>query len=270
MHSTTWWRIEGWPTADEWQALGSVGTLIVAVVAAIFAWRQVTEARALRREQAQPYVAAYLELSNELDFTFIFFTLKNFGLTAAHNIQISVDPKMKRAWGKVADPEPIDIPDNITTLVPGQEWKTLFDWGPHRLKAELFDAYTVTILYEDSNGKAMTAGTFVLDWNQYRTIRKVGVKTTHDIGKAVQEINSTLKKWTQGASGPLSVQVRDGDAFDERVAEIMAERIREHDEHEEIRLEAETFNDLTDSSRSARSTGIAADPEDPAPAESGQ
>lgn len=262
--STAWWRIEGWPTADEWQAFGSVGTLLVAVVAAGFAWQQVSEARALRREQAQPYVAAYLDLNNEVDFSFMIFVIKNFGLTAAHDIRISIDPPMKRAWGKVANPEPLDVASTITTLVPGQEWKTLFDWAPHRQAAELYDVYTVKIEYKDAHGKDMPAGTFTIDWNQYRTMRKLGVKTTHHIGKSVQEINNTLKKWTQGASGPLSVQVRDGDARDRRDNEEFARGHREHQEAERRESEVETNNDLTDSWSSAASTGAAADPDDSA------
>jgi hypothetical protein len=262
--ATAWWRVEGWPTPDEWQAFGSVGTLLVAAVAAGFAWRQVSEARALRREQAQPYVAAYLDISNEVDFAFMTFVIKNFGLTAAHDIRISVDPPMKRAWGKVANPEPLDVASAITTLVPGQEWKTLFDWAPHRLAAELFDVYTVTIQYKDSHGKEMSAGTFIIDWNQYRTIRKVGVKTTHDIGKAVQEISGTLKKWTQGVSGPLSVHVRDGDARDKAEAEEFARGYREHQESQRREFEAEASNNLTDSWSSSTSTGAAADPDESA------
>lgn len=41
----------------------AVGTLIVAVVAVLAAFRQVAEARVLRQEQAQPYVAVYMEPS---------------------------------------------------------------------------------------------------------------------------------------------------------------------------------------------------------------
>lgn len=262
--AAAWWRIEGWPTAGEWQAFGSVGTLLVAAVAAGFAWRQVNEARALRREQAQPYVAAYLDVNNEVDFSFMTFVIKNFGQTAAHDIRISIDPPMKRAWGKVANPEPLDVASTITTLVPRQEWKTLFDWAPHRLAAKLYDVYKVKIQYKDSHGKEMAAATFTIDWNQYRTMRKIGVKTTHDIGKAVQDIDKTLKKWTQGASGPLSVHVRDGDARDKREAEEFARGYREHQEATQRESEVETSNELTDSWSSAISTGVATDPDDSA------
>lgn len=262
MASTAWWRIDGWPTADEWVAFGSVWTLVIAAVAAVFAWRQVNEARTLRREQAQPYIAAYLDLNNEVDFVFISFVIKNFGLTAAHNIQISVDPPMKRAWGKVSNPEPLPLPATITTLVPGQEWKTLFDWAPHRLQAELFDVHTVTITYDDSRGKKMPKGTFDIDWNQYRNVRKVGVKTPHHIGKAVEEISATLKKWTQGNSGPLSVHVRDGDARDKKENEEFARGHREFLESQRSD-EWEHNRALTDAGTSMSSTGPEVDPEDP-------
>lgn len=259
--TNAWWRIDGWPTPDEWQAFGSVATLVVAIAAALVAGWQVSEARKLRSEQAQPYIAAYLDLNTEVDFSFMTFVIKNFGLTAAQNISISVDPPMKRAWARVSNPEPVSIPATITALVPGQEWKTLFDWAPHRLEAKLFDIHTVTIEYEDAHGKKMPTGTFTIDWNQYRNVRKIGVKTTHHIGKSVEEISTTLKRWTRGSSGPLSVQVRDGDALDLKEQEEFAEGYKEQLEAQRI-SEVEANLNLTDSVSRFSDTGMVVDPDD--------
>ena len=257
-----WWRIEGWPTADEWQAFGSVGTLVVAVVAAGFAWWQIKQARDLSREQAQPYVAAYLDHSKEVDPSMMFFVIKNFGSTAAHDVRVSVDPPMERAWGKTAEPEPINVPATLPMLVPGQEWTTLFDWLPHRILAELKDVYTVTIKYKDSHGNEMAQAVSSIDWTHHGITRKLGVRTTHHIGKSVQDINVTLRKWSEGASGPLSVLVRDGSAKDERERERFAQGLREHETiHREE--EVETTHDLTDSEASAASTGSFVDPDEP-------
>lgn len=262
MLPAAWWRIEGWPTAAEWQAFGSVGTLVLAVVAAGFAWWQIRQARALSREQAQPYVAAYLEHSKEVDPSMMFFVIKNFGLTAAHDVTISVDPPMKRAWGNVPNPEPVGMPSVLTTLVPGQEWTTLFDWLPHRINAGLNDVYTVKINYKDSHGKEMTEAVSVIDWTHYGMTRKLGVKTTHHIGKSVQEISATLKKWTEGATGPLSVLTRDGSAKDATEAVRFAQGVRDHERtHREE--EVEMTHESTDSAASAATTGAPADSDEP-------
>jgi hypothetical protein len=84
----------GW-TADEWSAFGAlmaaagaIGTLIVAVVAARAAFRQVAEARELRQEQAQPYVAVYMEPSAATP-EIVDLVIRNFGATAAHEVRLT-------------------------------------------------------------------------------------------------------------------------------------------------------------------------------------
>ena len=56
--------IVGWMTAEEWQAIAAIATLMVAAAAALYARGQVNEARRSREDQTRPYVAAYLELSD--------------------------------------------------------------------------------------------------------------------------------------------------------------------------------------------------------------
>jgi hypothetical protein len=202
--------------SDEWAALGTMGTLIVALVAAIFVWVQVRDARDLRREQARPYVAAYLELGNEVEVSLMFLIIKNFGSTTARNISISSDKPMKRAWGNEQAPEDLPLFDRLPVLVPGQQWKTLFDWGPSRFNADLNEVYTLTVESSDSDGKRLRDETFEIDWNTFKPTKNIGVKTTHDIGKAVEKISRTMKTWSEGNNGPLSVLVRDGLKKDER------------------------------------------------------
>ena len=49
--------------AEDWSAIGTCVTVVVATVAGLIAFFQVREARRLREEQAQPYVVAYLDAS---------------------------------------------------------------------------------------------------------------------------------------------------------------------------------------------------------------
>lgn len=225
--------IPGWHTPAEWEAIGVMGTLGVAVAAAVFAFFQVKELRDNRREQMRPYVAAYLELGREVEVNMMFLVVKNFGETTARNITAKSDKPMKRAWGHQQDPEDLPLFDKLHALVPGQEWRTLFDWGPARFKAELNDAYTLTISSHDSTGKKLPDETFVIDWAVYKPTRNIGVKTVHDVGKSLIKIQDTLARWGEGAHG-LKVWTRDGEKkdaedyadYEQRMAEVEAENAK--------------------------------------------
>lgn len=49
---------------DEWQAIGSIGTLITAVIGVLFAMYQLHDSRAIRREQSAPYVIVEMSARN--------------------------------------------------------------------------------------------------------------------------------------------------------------------------------------------------------------
>lgn len=204
----------GWaPTTDEWQAFGTVGTLIVAVFAALYARQQVAEARRARDEQARPYVAVYLDLLKDVEMSMVMLVFKNFGSTTARDITVTVDRPMKRAWGHRSDPEELRLFDRLPALVPGQSWETLFDWGPDRFAAGLREPYTITVRSHDSQGRPLPDETFVIDWTILIPARNVGVKTIHHIGKSVHNIERTIDKWTEGLHG-LQVWTRPGETKD--------------------------------------------------------
>lgn len=122
-----WWRIEGWPTAEEWQAFGAIAAVIVAVSAVLYARRQVKEAQKLRREQAQPYVVAtpVPELSTGRQACLL---IRNYGPTAAHEVGVHfpdtrvVVPESKNSstWTTTSD-----LRLSVSTLAPGQE---IYEW----------------------------------------------------------------------------------------------------------------------------------------------
>jgi hypothetical protein len=244
-----WAGFTGWLgslSSDQWTAIGTVGTFVVALLAAAFAYFQVREARRLRTEQARPYVAAYLELGSEIDVTFILLVVKNFGATTARDITVTTDKPMKRAWGNSQNPEDLLLFDKLPVLVPGQSWRTLFDWGPDRFKAGLNDTYTLTVSSHDSAGKRLKDEVFVLDWNTFKPTRNVGVKTIHDVGKSVKEIENTLSKWTEGIRG-LSVVTRSGEKRDAEAAAEYAEYQRKAEEYEKLQKKSviEQVSDAT-------------------------
>ena len=204
------WAIVGFMTADEWQAAGTLATFVVAVAAALYARGQVAEARRSREEQARPYVAVYLELVDDSNLDLV---VKNFGTTTARNITMTSDIPMKRIWA--GDVEDLLTFDLMPVLVPGQEWRTMFDAGGQRF-GQNDDVYTLTVRSSDSQLRQLPDEVFVLDWHTYENRIYAGKKTVDDIGTALGKIADDVHKWTDRSGNGMGVVSRDGDARDLR------------------------------------------------------
>ncbi|HEX2413715.1 MAG TPA: hypothetical protein VHJ37_00735, partial [Thermoleophilaceae bacterium] len=88
---------------EAWAALATWITAAVAVAAGYVALGQLGEARharleqaRLRKEQAQPYVMAYIEFSEASTFL-VDLVVRNFGATAAHDVALEIDPAPRRS-----------------------------------------------------------------------------------------------------------------------------------------------------------------------------
>jgi hypothetical protein len=127
---TSMMREPAWPPdffawkPGDWSALGTCVTALVAIIAALFAWRQVREARRLRQEQTQPYVAVTMETSAAAQ-NIVDLVVKNFGTTAAYDVSVSIDPPPQRS-GASGEVEDVSVPKIFRTMIPGQEWRTFF------------------------------------------------------------------------------------------------------------------------------------------------
>jgi hypothetical protein len=212
----------GW-TADEWSAFGAlmaaagaIGTLIVAVVAARAAFRQVAEARKLRQEQAQPYVAVYMEPSAATP-EIVDLVIRNFGATAAHEVRLSIAPALQRSV-QGGGSEEVWLPELLPTLVPGQEWRTMWDLGRNRKDSGLPDKHSVKVDFKDAHERPYSLN-FELDWGAYKGRQWVVTYGIHDAAKALREIDKRISKWQEGPHGGLVVFVRDGDEKDRRERE---------------------------------------------------
>src|SRR5688500_7639878 len=107
-------------TADQWTALGTVVTAVVAVLAAGFAALQVRELRRTRADPTRPFVVVDIQpgaaWSNLLDLV-----IENIGTTAARDVHIEFDPPLKQSRD---DEYPIGesalIKEGIRMLPPGR------------------------------------------------------------------------------------------------------------------------------------------------------
>lgn len=114
----TLWQIEGWPTAEEWQAWWAFMTVVVAGIAAWFALRQYRASVRSHLEQARPYIT--------VDFYFIrgmavSLEVKNYGSTAAEDIKFewSERPVASDARAQAAIDRSL-VDGGIAFLAPGR------------------------------------------------------------------------------------------------------------------------------------------------------
>lgn len=238
--------VESW-SPEAWGALAAWITAAVAVAAGYVALDQLGEARQarleqarLRKEQAQPYVVAYMAFSEASTFL-VDLVVRNFGATAAHDVHLAIDPWPRRSIDqeRQRDASPADaqqgtpdqaesdhgyvwLPDRIPVLVPGQEWRTLWDTG-RRLSTDLPDHHNARISFLDSQGESYCTEA-ALDWRIIKDREMVTVYGAHEAAKALRDLSKTAAKWKEGPTGGLRVYVRDGDAKDQRQREHIEAR----------------------------------------------
>ncbi|WP_369374635.1 hypothetical protein AB1046_09480 [Promicromonospora sp. Populi] len=218
-------------TADEWAAFGTVGTLIIAAVAAVIAFTQAAEARRLRIEQAQPYVVAYMKQNSNTP-VLVELVIRNFGTTAARNITVTSTPTIRRADGAKA--EDVWLPTDIPVLAPQQEWRTFWDSGAERFDHPVLadeNRHVVTVTYDGVERSPQQVSESILDWGAYVGGIFITSKTVHHAAQSLGKIATVMGRWTDSSRG-LTVYTRDGRAKDARVATELEERARRRQRRE--------------------------------------
>ncbi|MET7808800.1 hypothetical protein [Micromonospora chersina] len=212
-----WWlwdTLHDWNSGN-WSAAATVAGLLVALTAAFIALGQAREARRLRKEQAQPYVVAFMEPAAASPLI-IDLVVRNFGTTAAFHVTLEASPPLQRSRGDAGGKQDVWIFDELPILAPGQEWRTFWDFSRSRGETDLPDRHEVTVKYEDSQGKKLPESRSTLDWSMVKGRVWTVTYGLHDAAKALREIQAVLKKWQEDIHGGLRVYVRDGAEKDER------------------------------------------------------
>ncbi|MFD3801999.1 hypothetical protein ACFWQJ_13135 [Kocuria palustris] len=177
----------GW-AADVATILGGLGT----VVAALIALAALRQAKKLNRESSQPYVAPFIENNEHLPHM-LDVGVRNHGNTTARNVRITFTPKPQISrWGSAKEVEELNFPEELRTLVPGQEWRTIWDDGAERAKdRNLPSHHDVMISYEGLDGEVLNEH-FVLDWGPLYTRTFLETRTSHHMAKDINKIQKTL------------------------------------------------------------------------------
>jgi hypothetical protein len=208
------------PTVADWtSAMATTLTLVIAVLALFLAKGQLDEAskareltKTLEREKSQPYVVAYLE-ENAASPHILDLVVKNFGQTAGRNIRLLFNPTLNRTKTDGGD-EKVALPDMISFLAPGQEWRTVFDVMNERAgRDDMPIIYKGMVSYDGLDGEAQSSDV-VIDLRPYKTRMYVEILGIHHAATALRDIRDTHKKWNEPVNGGLKVVTRSGQAMD--------------------------------------------------------
>ncbi|MCV7260685.1 hypothetical protein [Mycobacterium shimoidei] len=202
MHQVNWvqdrWHEVTGASSTTWLAVGLWAVLAVGVLALIWANRQVRRHRRLTIDQIRPHVGVLME-PHAADWHVIEFVARNFGKTAAYNIRFSFVERptvaaYENSSNGYADVVELQLPEELPTLAPNQEWRTVWDSAFER--SELGDAiesrFSGTVTYYDRPGdpprwkfwqprRRSFETKVVLDWDALPPVQRVELMSMHDL-----------------------------------------------------------------------------------------
>jgi hypothetical protein len=174
--------------------------LALGVVALVFTNHQIQRNRQLAAEQIRPHVAILME-PHVTDWHVIEVVVRNFGRTAAYDIKFSFPtPPTVAAYENAsdgyADVVELQLPGELPTLAPGQEWRMVWDSALDR--AEIGNAiesrFAGSVIYYDrpeqpkgwrfwKRARKPLETKVVLDWDALPPVQRIELMTTHDLAK---------------------------------------------------------------------------------------
>jgi hypothetical protein len=185
-----------------WLAIAAWAAILLGIVALIFVHRQLKRARELRRERLRPHVVMFME-PNASDWHVIELVVRNFGQTAAYDISFEFinPPTVAQYEDHLGDGNPeigeLQLPSEIPTLAPNQEWRTVWDSAINRneLGGTIRSRFDGIVSYYDSprpdgDRKQRTwrkrqeyQTKAILDWATLQPVQRLELLTTHDLAK---------------------------------------------------------------------------------------
>ncbi|MCE0536009.1 hypothetical protein LWF15_10850 [Kineosporia rhizophila] len=184
-----------------------MSTMVIAVVAAIIAYRQVIHARDLREDQARPFVAVSIEPSPVIHH-FFNIRIQNYGSTIAKNVRISFDPPLERSKQFRNIDDKYIFKHGLSTMPPGMIVEFLLDSAISRREEKLPLRYKVTVSFEGLKGRP-EEDVYDLDMEMFFGLERFNEKSVHHMFKEVERIRKNFDKWTRG--GHLTVHAKDDD-----------------------------------------------------------
>lgn len=186
----------GWLTVAAWAALA------LAVAALVYAHRQLRRYHQRHAEKLRPHVSVFME-QHPADWHVVELVVRNFGPTAAHDVQLEfTNPPTVAKYEERYDeslPEivELDLPDELAVLAPGQEWRTVWDSARNRTEfgGAIRSRFDGVVTYRDRpwpHRSEKTRGArrgrrfedrVVLDWATLPPVPRLELMATHDLAR---------------------------------------------------------------------------------------
>lgn len=195
---------------DEITAWASILTVLIAAAAAIFAGRQVSEARKAREAQSQPFVVVSVQQS-KVTSRALTLAVENIGTTLGTNVSLTFDPPLRTAmWEKTPQFDlngTVLLNRGFPSMPPGWRIERVLEEAGLRDPSVDDDgypwSYDVKVTYDDHRGKPQEPLSYVLD---FRPLADGGYSeelTTHHLAKYTKEQLTKVTKELAGLNASL-------------------------------------------------------------------
>jgi hypothetical protein len=197
--------VQGWHGVTDvesstWLVWAAWGALALGVIALVFTHRQLQRNRALVAESTRPHVAMLME-PHVADWHVIELVVRNFGQTAAYDIRFNFPnpptvAEYENASDGYADVVELQLPKELPTLAPGQEWRMVWDSALDRAEIGhgVESRFEGTVTYYDrpeqprgwkfwQRARSPLETKVVLDWDALPPVQRIELMTTHDLAK---------------------------------------------------------------------------------------
>jgi hypothetical protein len=186
--------------SSTWIAWAAWAAIALAIVTLVFTNHQINRNRRVAAEQTRPHVGVLME-PHAADWHVIELVVKNFGQTAAYNIEFSfTNPptvaEYENAADGYADVAQLQLPGELPILAPGQEWRLVWDSALDRAEigSGIESRFAGTVIYYDcpetprgwrfwERDRRALRTDVVLDWDALPPVQRIELMTTHDLAK---------------------------------------------------------------------------------------
>lgn len=258
--------------SSTWIAWAAWAAIALAIITLAFTNHQINRNRRLAVEQTRPHVGMLME-PHAADWHVIELVVKNFGRTAAYNVQFTfANPptvaEYENSTDGYADVAQLQLPRELPVLAPGQEWRMVWDSALDRkeIGTGIESRFTGTVTYYDrpeaprgwrfwERGRQPLQTAVVLDWDALPPVQRIELMTTHDLAKREKqklELLRGLLTYFHYASKETSPEVFRSEI--ERINNAVAEtqdrwRTRQLDAPTDVRLRWSNAEDDLDKHR---------------------
>jgi hypothetical protein len=194
--------------AAEWEAIGTVATALVALIALLAAFIQLRIAQGQRADQVRPFVVVDVQPSGAWR-NILNLVVENLGLTLARDVRIHFTPPVASSSLKNDLAASVLLTEGIPSLPPRRRLEAFFDISHERANTDLPNRYDVEVTYNDAHGRPQPPLRYVIDIGYLFGLQYIEEYGMHQAAKSLDVLAKAVKGWTK--SGRLAVSVKDDD-----------------------------------------------------------